>query len=372
MPELNIEKKVLESILENIDLAVIITDTNRNIIEFSKGAQEMTGFGFTEAFEKPLDTILKVFNEEHPINVDEYCPIESFGIEGVVFKEKDVKVVDKTGNTKIVDLQVKKIKESETANIGCILILRDTSKEMELERMKLDFISMSAHVLRTPITILRGYSQILLRENVVSKLNETEIEAINQIATASDNLRDRVENMLAISNIKDGEIHINPIPLSIEGTIQSVVDKYKAHASDKNLNLTFIPPQQEVPRAYAEVGKVKDVLEKLVDNAIKFTDEGGVEIWIEVTDTFIKTFVKDTGIGIPDEGITQLFTKFYRVKRKALNMAQGNGLSLYTSKKLIEALGGDIGVQKTQEKGTTVYFTLPIFREDLKQVKTIV
>lgn len=370
--QVNIDKKVLESILENVDVGVIVTDLNRKIIEYSKGMEELTGFGFTEAFEKNVGEILKLLKNDVRIEVDEYCPSEHLDVEGVVFRDSDITILDKSDKPHIIDIVVRKIRESEEGNIGAIILLKDKSKEAELERMKLDFISMSAHVLRTPITILRGFSQILLRENVISKLDENEIEAINQISHASDDLRDRVENMLAISSIKEGEIHINAVPLNIEGTVRASVNKFRNNAADKNLSLAFIPSETELPRAFAEVSKVQDIVEKLLDNAIRYTEEGSIRIWIEREENFLKIFIKDTGTGIPDEGKTQIFTKFYRVKARDLQMTDGNGLSLYGCKKIVEALGGEIGFKNNDDKGTTFYFTVPAFEEDLKSLNSII
>lgn len=367
MEKFDAEKKLIRLIVSKISEGVIITSLDRKILEFSDGASDITGYTQLETFEKPIEEIIKLVKDDTPVSVDEFCPIESFEIDGTIFSEKSLKLTTRTGDTKIVNITTSKIKEGGDINIGCVITLTDKSKETELEHMKLDFISMSAHVLRTPVTIIRGYAQTLLKENTISKLDATEIDSINQIATAANDLRDRIENMLALSNIKEGEIRVNPIPLSLEATVKTVIEAFMPRANEKQLELKYIPPREELPRAYAEVGKIKDVLEKLIDNAIKFTDQGSIDIWIEPEGEFLKTIVKDTGPGIADEGITQLFTKFYRVKRKALEMESGNGLSLYTSKRIVQALGGEIGVESKQSEGSKFYFTVPTYKYDLNK-----
>ncbi len=367
MEKFDVEKKLVKLIVSKISEGVIITSLDRKIVEFSEGASKITGYTQLETFDKPVEEIIKLIKDDTPIPVDEFCPIESFEIDGAIFSESGLKLTTRTGETKIVNIITNKIKEGGDINIGCVITITDKSKETELEHMKLDFISMSAHVLRTPVTIIRGYAQTLLKESTISKLEAIEIDSINQIATAANDLRDRIENMLALSNIKDGEIRVNPIPLSLEATAKTVLETFRARANEKKLELKYIPPREELPRAYAEVGKIKDVLEKLIDNAIKFTEQGSIEVSIEPEGEFLKTIVKDTGPGIAEEGITQLFTKFYRVKRKTLEMESGNGLSLYTSRRIIRALGGDIGVESKQSVGSKFYFTVPTYKYDLNK-----
>lgn len=366
------EKKVFQHIISAVEEGIIITANNGTIAEFNRGAAHITGFSEAEALNKPLNDIINIYQDDLRIDADHYCPLEDFQLEGVIFKETALRLITKQESTKVVDFTVRKVKGSGDANISCIIMIKDTSKEVEFEKMKLDFISMSAHILRTPITILRGYSQILLREDTIHKLEEFEIDAINQISTASDDLRDRVENMLSLANIKEGAIIVNPVPLSIEGTIQTVVDQYRDNAYQKGLKIHFARGTEPMPRIYAEVGKVKDVLGKLIDNAIRYTDKGEIKIHVERETDHVKVSVQDTGMGIPEHGRSQLFTKFYRVKTKALDMADGHGLSLFTSKKIIEALGGEIGVISKETEGSTFYFTLPIFEEDRNKINRIV
>ncbi len=367
MEKYYIEKKLIGLIISKISEGVIITNMDRKIVEFSEGATHITGYTKLETFDKPIEEIIKLAKDSTPVPVDEFCPIESFEIDGAIFSETSLKLTTRAGETKIVNVTTNKIKEGAEVDIGCVLTITDKSKETELEHMKLDFVSMSAHVLRTPVTIIRGYAQTLLKENTIAKLEAVEIDSINQIATAANDLRDRIENMLALSNIKEGEIRVNPIPLSLEATVKTVMEAFRPRATEKNLELKYIPQQDEIPRAYAEVGKIKDVLEKLLDNAIKFTEQGSIEIWIQPEGEFLKTVVKDTGPGIADEGITQLFTKFYRVKRKALEMESGSGLSLYTSKRIVEAMGGTIGVESKQSAGSKFFFTVPAYKYDLEK-----
>lgn len=357
----SIERKKLKAVIENITEGVIITNSSRDIVQVNRAAMELTGFGETEMIDQFVGDFIKIFEEEKEIQVDEYCPTYDIELEseGALLNRKGLRLIDKSNETKVVNFTSKKIKEGKEADLGCIIVITDTSRELEIERMKLDFISMTAHVLRTPVTILRGYSNILMNEKTITKLDETEIEAINEIATASNNLAGQIENLLKVAEIREGNIDVHLIPVNVEGLINSVIEEYHKKAEFKGIQLNYIPSPEKLPAAMADVVKTKEVLEKLMDNAIKFTDNGHVNVGAVLEGNFIVIAVQDTGKGIPKENQDKIFQKFYRVKTN-LNMEDGRGMGLYIAKKLMEAMHGTIGAQSELGKGSTFYFKLPL------------
>lgn len=357
----DIQRKLLKAITADLNEAIIITNTQRNIIQVNKAALKLTGYGETEMLDNFVGDFVKVFENEKQISCDEFCPVLEIdlNIEGDMINRKELRLVDKSNETKVVTFVSKRIKDGASADLGCVLIITDTSKELELERMKLDFVSMTAHVLRTPITILRGYSNTLLKDETIVKLNEQELAALNEITTASNDLATQVENLLKFAEVHEGQVHTNLLPINLEATISRVVNEYKERAATKGLPLNYIPPVEKLPFAMANVSSVKDVMAKLLDNAIQYTEQGHIDVGVVQEGNKLVTVVKDTGRGIPDENIPHVFQKFYRVK-SALTMEMGRGLSLYLAKKLTDSMQGEIGVESKVGQGSTFYFKLPI------------
>jgi len=295
-----------------------------------------------------------------PVEADLYCPVGGADIDGVVYKKDEIKLVNKQNTIKLVKLESRKIKEGSAINLGCIIRVEDLTYEGELERMRLDFVSMSVHVLRTPISVIKGYLSFLSKPETTKKLDETEIQYLNQTITSVDELVDLVENLLDLSGLQKGGFELKTSAISLEKIIKDVVDEYKQAAKEKELKLIFAPPLFEIPLVEANVTRLKIVLRNLIGNAVKFTDKGQIEISLhEEKDGFITVSIKDTGKGIPAENIDKVFDKFYRIK-EALEMASGAGLGLFISKKIIESLQGKIWVESVEGKGSTFYFSIPI------------
>ena len=352
-------EKLVYTVLENISDAVIITDEQRKILVINNIAQDITGYGSTEVTGLFVGEILKIYEDENLLPIDAICPPTQIETRDTFFDRKNLQIETKSGERKVVKVKVERLNLTHDRTSGCIIIMHDTSKESELERSKVDFVSMSAHSLRTPITIIRGYLQTLLQDTTVVKLDGLELDAVNQSITAAENLKELVENLMIVSNLMKGEIKIRPLNVDIESIVKSVFDEYKHRALEKNLEYQYLPPVEKLPNAYGDIVKTKEVLTRLIDNAIKFTEKGKVEVSVKQDDGFIVVSVKDTGRGIPEKVMTRLFTKFFRIK-SALEMESGSGLGLYFCKKIVEAQGGKIEVTSTKDVGSEFKFTIPI------------
>lgn len=361
--ELELEKDKLRSIINTLEEAIIIVDSNQKIVNFNTAAENLTNYGITEVIEKNIHDVIKLFDGDYYINPDEYAPTGEIDYGGVIFKKELVKLINKQEKDVLVSIESRKIKEGSKINVGSIITLKDVSSQKELERMKLDFVSMSIHVLRTPITILRGYLSTLFKDKTISKLDETELEVLNRAVSGADELRDLIENLLNLSELESGEFKIKRQKSSLEGAIQKVIKEFNQIASVKGLPLLYTPPLYPIPAVNCDITRIEEVLRTLIENAIKYTDKGMVKVAIEKTEKEVKVSVMDTGKGIPQENIPHLFSKFYRIKA-ALEMQSGSGLGLYVSKKIIDAHNGKIWVDSMPGKGTTFYFTLPVFNVD--------
>ncbi len=361
--DLELEKDKLRSIIDTLEEAIIIVDSAQKIVNFNKAAENLTGYSITEVIDQNIHDIIKLFDGDYYISPDEYAPTGEIDYGGVIFKKELVKLINKQGKDVLISIESRKIKEGSKISVGSIITIKDVSSQKELERMKLDFVSMSIHVLRTPITVLRGYLSILFRDKTIVKLDEEELDTLNRAVSGADELRDLVENLLNLSELERGEFKIKRQKSSIEGAIQKIINELSQISSVKGLPLLYTPPLYPIPSVDCDITRIEEVLRTLIENAIKYTDKGMVKVSVEKTDKEVKISVMDTGKGIPQENMPHLFSKFYRIKA-ALEMQSGSGLGLYVSKKIIEAHNGKIWVESKEGKGTTFYFTLPLFNKE--------
>jgi len=360
----SVEKEQLQRIISEVKEGVIIADDTQNVSLMNKSAEEMTGYGFVDALGKPVATILKVLDGENEVSVDTYCPVGGVDIDGVVYSKERLKLVSKSADIKVVNVTSQKIKQGSEVGLGCIITIEDTFGETELERMKLDFVSMSVHVLRTPLSILKGYLSFLGKEETLTKLEKTEAEYIKNSMISVDDLVELVENLLDLTEVQNSGFRVKPKPIDLDKAVQNIVLETKAAADKKGLKMVYAPSLYELPLVDADATRLKIVLRNLIGNAITFTTEGSVKVTVSKgkEEGFLEVSVKDTGKGIPEKNIPHLFEKFYRVK-EALEMEMGSGLGLYVSKKIVASHGGKIWVESKEDVGSTFHFTLPVYKK---------
>lgn len=356
---LETQKRIIDAVLQFATEAVIVVDTNQNITHFNKSAEALTQYSIVDTLNKNVGEFLKLSNEQGLINIDAMCPRGELDMHGIIYEAQNLMLKTKNGEDQIVNVRAIKVSGGSQVNVGSIIFIENTFEKTDLERTKLDFVSMAEHVLRTPITIIRGNLSRALEDHTLSKLNESEVGYLNSSFEGTTELLELIENLLNIVEIRKGDFKLDKSAINLETLVMNMLEDFKIMAQEKNLRLVFIPPLHKVPMVEAEVGKIKIVLQNLLENAIKYTEEGKIELILEPKDNFVQVTIIDTGRGIPEENINQLFTKFYRVK-KALEMEYGMGLGLYMSKKIIEAHGGNIWVESKQGQGSTFRFTLPI------------
>lgn len=228
----------------------------------------------------------------------------------------------------------------------------------ELNRMKTEFVSMTAHELRTPTTVINGYLSLLQ-----TKLNSSDPTIIKYFAmlnaTAQD-LNAIINDLLDVSKIEENKIKIEVEDVSITDMISETVLKMTPLADEKKLAIRFMP--SELPVFKSDPARIRQILTNLMSNGIKYSLKGEITVKAVRKDTEVAITVQDTGIGIPPEHMRKLFTKFHRVKDKQSTQVHGTGLGLWITKRMVELLGGTIAVESLYGTGTSITFTLPLTR----------
>jgi len=274
--------------------------------------------------------------------------------------------VGKDGKQAKVNLTTTKIDSSVQTNLGCLLILHDLSREEELEKMKLDFVSMASHELKTPLTSIIGYLSVFINENK-GKIPFDEIDLLEKSQVSAQQLLTLVQNILNVNKIERDQLAVSPQSVDYEAILQKSVEDLQNQAKQKNITLALNLPTESMPKVLADPIRIGEVVTNLMANAINYTNAGGkVEVSLEVSPTQVTTMVADSGLGIPKEAIPHLFNKFFRVSNTAQQASKGTGLGLYIARSIITKLGGKIWVESEMGKGSKFYFTLPV----ASQIKT--
>jgi signal transduction histidine kinase/DNA-binding response OmpR family regulator len=240
-----------------------------------------------------------------------------------------------------------------------VTVLRDISREAEMERMKNEFISTVSHELRTPMTSIKGYTDLLIGEKM-GALSEQQRRFVHVIKTNADRLTALVNDFLDISRMETGRVKLKMESLDMIALVHTVADNFRGQMVEKELELVLDLPAR-LPLVRGDEDRVIQILENLTSNAWKYTPAGGkVTVRAGVTDDFVQIDVSDTGIGIAEKDQEHIFDRFYRTEQAEVRAVDGTGLGLSIVKMLIDLLGGDIWVESRENQGTTFSFTLPI------------
>ncbi len=241
---------------------------------------------------------------------------------------------------------------------GFLKIVRDRTREVDLVRAKSDFITVAAHQLRTPLSAVNWVLQSLRGEN----LDVNEKDLVNTGLSASGNLQKIVEDLLNVAKIEEGKFGYNFQKTDLIGFFQSLIEQARPVAKEYNVKVYMELPQEQAMEADIDAERMSLVTANLLENAIKYNVQNGqVVLSIErQTDApYFLVKVSDTGMGMSQETLDKLFTKFFRGENAVNKEANGSGLGLYMVKNIIRRHGGKIWAESNLNRGTTFYFTIP-------------
>ncbi|GAC1387539.1 MAG: hypothetical protein NVS1B7_0650 [Candidatus Saccharimonadales bacterium] len=341
----------LNIVLNSVGEGVVATDNNDHIILANIAAAVLAGGLPSDVSGKKFTDVFSLIKNNHPFSVD--CTSSEV--------YNDIVYVSPNKRLHYLSISVNQI-EDDPDGIKNIITLRDQTDERELELMKLDFVSMAAHELRTPITAIRGYLS-LLSEDDQSVLSMGSKKFIERALSSTSQLVGLISNLLNVSKIERGTLNMVYAKIDWPTIVQDAIHDHEFSAMEKNIELRYEGTKNNVPLLADQVS-IKEVINNLIANAIHYTDPGGhIIVSLEVTDTEIITKIKDDGIGIPANAVQRLFTKFYRVKGGIASGSGGTGLGLYISKSIVELHKGKIWVESEYGRGSTFIFSLPVYDE---------
>ena len=250
-----------------------------------------------------------------------------------------------------------KINNEELLKLNENLIVAKERAE-ESDRLKSAFLANMSHEIRTPLNSIIGFSELMTDPDYEP---QQQLQFAQVINTSGNNLLAIISDIMDISKIEAGQLNIAKRRMSVRLMITNIRNEFNFKIQEKGLELRIDEPDEEEELfIVSDENRLKQVLVNLVINAIKFTKEGFIEIGVKTVKNIVQFYVKDTGIGIPEEFRDKIFERFRQVETALTRKYGGNGLGLPISKSLIELLGGNIWIESEVGVGSTFYFNLPI------------
>jgi signal transduction histidine kinase len=277
-------------------------------------------------------------------------------------------------NTRIINVTLGPVLNSKEALLGVVAVFRDTTREVESDRLKTEFIGTVSHELRTPMTSIKGFTQLLAMGSL-GPVNDTQKEFLQIIQTNAERMITIINDLLDITKIETGSVELDLRPLHLAESLSNVMMELQPNIQAREHTLSIsIPPG--LPLVRADARRLNQILVNLLSNAVKYTPLGG-KIALEAREVGIDAVpdalreglkpaaryalveVRDTGVGVAPEEQERIFERFYRTENPLKVEAGGTGLGLSLVRPLIQLLGGRIWVTSTLNEGSTFSFVVP-------------
>lgn len=354
--ELQEAKEYLENIISTSADGIVITDPQGTIIRVNEAVEKMAGYTQEEMKGMHVSQLSLHAPDETYYQLRANMVDKLFAEGRVTGLESEWK--SKKGELVPIELNAALLKDKEGLVVGGVIGIRDIRERKKLEEMKNDFISSISHELRTPLTSVKGSIDNLL-DGIAGKLNDDQREYLAIINNESDRLVRLINDLLDLNKLEAGSITLFPEEIEYIALVAQVVFSLKELAHEKGLTLEMEASSKEI-LFKADRDRINQILINLINNAVKFTERGGIKVVVEnPKNQSVTTRVIDTGIGIPQDGLDRVFDKFYQLNKPRTGTSRGSGLGLSITKNLVEMHGGKIWVESEEGTGSEFYFTLP-------------
>lgn len=352
------DKAKNEAMLSSLGEGLIATDERGTIVVMNHKAEEVLGLAASQAIGQPLATILPVKSEKTESIAPEERELAIALREQKAITKTDLLYQRQDGSWFPVAATAAPVNQGG-AVIGAILVFRDITEEREIDKTKSEFVSLASHQLRTPLSAIRWFAE-MLGTGDAGKLTEEQQQYVAQITESNERMIQLVNALLNVSRIELGSFIIEPKPTNAIEVVQSLLQELQVDIDHKQLEVrTEIDPS--LPVINADPSLLRILLQNLLTNAVKYTPEHGtVTVTLRTNGSELVYAVADTGIGIPKEQLHRITEKMFRADNVLKTDTDGNGLGLYLVKSILTSVGGTFAIDSELNKGTTVTITLPL------------
>ena len=345
----------LEALTSSMSDGLVAVNPDGKVVTFNPAAQRLVGRDITEVLGLPLDQVLvgRATGEQNPAEaLGAYDSEETRAVQ-VLLERSDggytptavtaAPVHDIAGNTVL----------------GRVFVLRDVTREVEVERMKTEFLSNVSHELRTPLTPIKGYAEVLARRDVGPEATR---KFADQILDSTGRLERIVATIVDFAALDSGRLELRPEPVSLSELVDEMLAEWRTAYPGREFRRRV---GKSLPAAYVDIVMLRRCLDELVSNAVKFSPEGGpialaaVEVPGGGQAGAVRLSVKDRGVGIEPELAARIFSDFYQADASETRHYGGLGLGLALVRRIVEGMNGDIDLDSRPGEGSTFHLTLP-------------
>jgi PAS domain S-box-containing protein len=349
-----------EAILSGIGDAVFVVDSSHNIILFNNACELISGYTAKEALGKDYKDILH-FVYENTDKLNDGFIKKAFETGKVTEMANHTMLVRKDGTRVDVSDSAAPVFDERKKIIGCVIVFRDVSHERQIDKAKTEFVSLASHQLRTPLSAIGWYTELLMSGDA-GKLTKEQQEYASEVYNANKRMVELVNSLLNVSRIDLGTFMVEPKEVDIVKTAKSMLAELKPTIIKKKIKIKE-DYEKSLPMIMADPKLTQIIFQNLLSNAVKYTDpEGTVSVSIhkDSKNDAIQIDISDTGYGIPKNQQDNIFTKLFRADNVRVKQTEGTGLGMYIVKAIIDQAKGKIWFESEENKGTTFHVLLPL------------
>jgi PAS domain S-box-containing protein len=349
------EQRALAAVIDNSADGVMLLDANGRVETFNRALTRMTGFEPEMALGRQHSEVLAVRDRQGGrIELPDLPTRRTTSAEERLYIEGDV--VRRSGPPVTIGITYTPLFDSEGRLARIIVNVVDITRFRQAEEVKSTFVSAVSHELKTPVALIKGYAETLGREDAEWD-RATVQESLGVIAEEADHLTHLIDSLLEASRIQAGGLRLEPTDVNLVRMIEKVVDAFRTQSDIHQFEVDFA---LDFPLVWGDENRLREVLNNLVGNAVKYSPRGGT-VWVggRVDREGVTVYVADQGIGIPPEEQDRIFDRFYRVDSRLRQETQGTGLGLYLVKAIVEAHGGRVWMESVPGRGSIFMFSLP-------------
>lgn len=370
--------KLLQSIQDAIPDLIGVQDLHHNIIQYNQAGYKMLNKTYNEVAGRKCYSLIGRVDQCEVCSTAEAIRTGKPARHEQYFPELDIwldmrayPIFDENNKIIYVVEHLRDITDIKNLELQLKETIRNLNeaklKAEESDNLKTAFLHNISHEIKTPLNGIIGFSDLLRTEG----LDSDQIKEYTDIIIKSGwKLSDIINDIVSIATIESGQEREVISKTDIESLLKPIISNFKTKAAAKGIDFYFRSDLQELKYIYTDETKLFQIISNLLNNAVKFTNAGYIELGVSVVDNKLQFFVKDTGIGIRKEDHDKIFIRFAKANLNPGKLYNGTGLGLSISKAYVELLGGTIWLESEPDKGSTFYFNIPLKTDD-NQLKTV-
>ena len=353
------ERDRIKAIASSMGEGLVVIDKNYRIIFINVTASKLLEISPEKAIGQDIKEIAPLFKGEKPVSSDELPATKVFESGATVMADINDDFYYNLPSGKKFPIILADTPLKGNGITGAVIVFRDITEEKQLEEAKSNFLSIASHQLRTPLTAIRWYAEMLSAGDA-GKLKKQQKEFVGEIYGSVLKMIEMINTFLVLSRIESGRTKNEPVEINLSKFTEEIIHDFKPLIDEKKIKVK-LTADDNLPIVISDRIMIRQVIANLLSNGVNYVDKNG-EILIEIKTSGkeIVYSIKDNGIGIPENQKNKIFERFFRAGNAQLKIPSGTGLGLSLIKQVVELWKGRIWFESKEGKGAKFYFTIPI------------